>query len=316
MTIFKSAYDTLACRDFVMTKIRHALDAVLHTGHLQSIPGSATAKQLEGGVAIANEVPSFIHPFVMDMGTVGSHVGGQAKPFAVADVRMFGKYDIHKAAFVVGISNKTQYAFHILRTRLTNCWVQEAPSLLLNVSPMGMKTYSAWISQQVSRKLLLDARESMILQAYAAFFYWSLFQEDHPLHSNDKNRAAASIMKATGISSQLVLGVVEHFEKPLAGVEEFCRLSKEVVGSIRLAQLNEGLLFALLANTWFGNDKQEVTAVAVEHPPTWLAMVSMASQDRSYHNTEINRLIERLDRKDKGQTFVRALNVTLDAAEA
>lgn len=315
MTIFRSAYDTFVCRDFVMSKVQHALDAVLHTGHLQPIPGSSSAKQLEGGTALANEVPAFIHPYIM-AGHDSGHVNPDSLPFAVADVRAFGKFDPHKQAYSVGISNRSAYDFQVLRTRLSNCWVREAPTLLQNVSPLGMRFYSAWIAQQVTRKLTLDMRESAHLQIHAAFFYWSLFHDEQALHSTDKNKAIAQIIKATSINAAMVVEVVNHFEKPIAGVEEFCRLAQEVVGSIRLAQMTPGVLYSLLAGTWFGSNRNEMTAVALEHPPTWLAMVVTASQDRSFHNTEINRLVERLDRKDRGQILRKAVGTTLEAAEA
>lgn len=306
--IYKTAYDTFVCQPFVMTKVRHALDAVYHTGQLQNIPRSG-ALQLQGGSPLANEVPAFAHPIQIDKAA-----GAHDEPPIVVDVRSFGKYDSHVGGFV--IRNRTEYEFQVLRARLNNCWVKDAPSLLLNVGALGMKIFAAWIAENVTKKFLLDAREKLMLQIYSAFFYWSLFQDDHAMNAVMKHRAMATIMKSTGLSGKEVAEVVEHFEKPLTGIEEFCALAHEVVRSIRLKDFNVGVLYAILKNTWFGVNSQEVVAVALEHPPTWIAMICMASQDRSFKNSAVNRLLENLDRRDKGVNFARAVTVALDAAQA
>jgi len=309
MTIYKTAYDTFACHTFVMSRVKHALDAVYHTGQLQNIPRSS-AYQLQGGFPLANEVPAFAHPIQLDKG----HDHDEVAPVAM-DARAFGKYDSHVGGFVV--RNKTEYDFLVLRTRLTNCWVREAPSLLLNVGTLAMKMYAQWIEQNVSKKFLLDPREQLVFRIYAAFFYWSLFQEhDHPLSAVDKHRAMATILKSTGAVAKEVTEVVEHFEKPINGIEEFCELASEVVSSIRLKALNVGVLYAILGNTWFNSNGKEIVAVALEHPPTWIAMITMASQDRSYKNSAVNHLLEKVDRRDKGVSFMRAVTVALDAAQA
>jgi hypothetical protein len=306
MTIFRSAYDTFACQDFVMTRTEHALDTVLYTGHLQMIPGSRT-RELIGGIAMTDAVPAFAHPIVLDNRK-------EETTDVVVDARAFGKYDPHKQAFVV--RNKTEYDFIVLRGRLNTAWVSEAPSLLLNVSPLGMKMFAAWVAENLTKKLALDPREATVLQVYAAFYYHSLHLEDHPLSPSDKHRIIAAITKSTGIIASMVVEVVEHFEHPISGVEQFCKLAQEVVASVRLAQLNVGLLYAILKSTWYGSGAAELVTVALEHPPTWLSMVAMASQDRSYKNAAINHLLERQDRRDKGQTFLRAIRNMLDAAQA
>jgi hypothetical protein len=310
--IYKSAYDTLMCRDFVMTKITHGVEEAIHSGQVHSTPTSALC-ELTGGMAMTDAIPAFTHPLVIEDRLAASH-DHTKHYFTVADMRAFGKFDPHKAMFVV--RNRTEYEFAQLRGRLASCWVKESPVLLLNVNPLGMKMFSAWISTNVTKKFLLDPRESATLQTYAAFFYYCLFTDAEHFTPVDKHKIMATIQKATGITASIVADVVDHFEKPLSGVEEFCKLSQEVVQSIRLAALNVGMLFALLGNTWFGSNKNEIVAVALEHPPTWLAMIAMASQDRSYKNSPINRLLETLDRKDKGQTLYRAIHVTLDAAGA
>jgi hypothetical protein len=307
MTIFRSAYDTLACSGFVMDRIEHGIEAVLHTGHLQPIPESG-ARMLAGGAAVADAVPAFAHPVVLKSKDLAGDV--------VVDVRAFGKYDPHQGQFVV--RNKGDFAFTVLRGKINQVWTKEAPRLLLNVNPLGMRMFASWISENVARRFDLNPKEQTNLQILAAFYYYSLFMEQHPFSSTEKHKHAAAVIKATGINGSLVMDVVERFEQPIASITEFCAVASEVTESVRLKDLTDGLLIALLGGTWYGagGNAKEVLAVALEHPPTWLAIVATAANDRSYKNSYITKLLERLDRRDKGQTFVRALSVTLQAAHS
>lgn len=305
MTIFRSAYDTMACADFVMTRTEAALEAVLHTGHLQAMPDSH-ARELTGGAAIADAVPAFAHPIVMKSKDSDGDV--------VVDVRAYGKFDPHQGKFVVRA--RTDYGFATLRAKINQVWVKEAPKLLFNVSPLGMKLFASWVAENVAKKFALDPREQANLQILAAFYYYSLFMDQHEFSATDKARNAAAIIKATGINASMVLEVTEHFNAPIASVMDFCSAAREVTESVRLKDFNVGLLYAILGGTWFGGNAKEVLAVALEHPPTWLAIVAMAATDRSFKNSYITKLLERQDRRDKGQTFMRALSVTLQAAHS
>lgn len=309
MTIFKSAYDTLACGDAVMTRTEQALQAVYHTGHLGGV-GKSRARQLQGGAAVADAVPAFAHPVV-----IHDKDGGEDKPICIIDVRAFGKYDLHQAKYMVRSSS--EYAFAQLRARINQMWVSELPKLLFNVSPLAMKMYASWIAENVARRFDLNPKEQVQLQILAAYFYYSLHEEQHPITQAEKHRHTAAVIKGTGITASLVDEVVSRFDHPIASITEFCQMAAEVCDTVRLKDLTPGLLIAQLSGTWFGagGNAKEMLAVALEHPPTWLAILATAAQDRSYKNSYITKLLERQDRRDKGMTLVRSLSVALDAVE-
>ena len=44
--------------------------------------------------------------------------------------------------------------------------------------------------------------------------------------------------------------------------------------------------------------------MAVEHPPTWLAMVAMATNERGYRNTVIGKLCQLYQKADEVKSFI------------
>ena len=45
--------------------------------------------------------------------------------------------------------------------------------------------------------------------------------------------------------------------------------------------------------SWFGSNAKEILAVALEHPPTWYAIVFSSLEERTYKNSMIARVAER-----------------------
>jgi hypothetical protein len=306
MTIHRSAYDTLACRDFVISKITAGLQAALHIGFLPQ-QGSQSIRELQGGAAEVDHVPTFQHPFVL---VDGKPVPGHPPAtYVVIDVRPFGKWDKHQHQYAV--RNKTEYGFMRLRGLLTQAWI-ENPASLNTLTGLPMKMYASWISEKVAQKFALDPREQGLLQVLAAFHYASLFTDEKHLSQSEIHRIATMIKTATGMEGQMILNVLERFQAPLHSIDEFCKVASEVTESIRLKDFNVGFLFDLLGGTFYVANQKEIIAVALEHPPTWIAMLAVAADDRSYKNTYITKLLERLDRRDKGMVLRRAVKVLVE----
>jgi hypothetical protein len=54
-----------------------------------------------------------------------------------------------------------------------------------------------------------------------------------------------------------------------------------------------------------------MVAVALEHPPTWIAILISAFTERSFKNSQISKLTERSNYKRDGDNFVRAVSKLL-----
>jgi hypothetical protein len=304
MPIFRTAYDTLACHGFILDKIRHPLEEAFVRGALAPI-GSSDARKLVGADdKLTDAIPSFDHPFaIVDQ---FSHQKGphNVPTIIVGDLRRYGRYDPHQKTFVIKVRN--DYAFQEIRTVLNQIWVEGSPSTLGNCSTLPMKLYGLWVADAIGRRYALEPQEKLKLQVLASIFYAGLFYDIHDHW--DKNRVAAQVKRATLIDSKFIFDALEYVKKPMNSLLEFIQVVKEAIDTVRLKELNHGILYAVLKNTWYGVNNDSITAVALEHPPTWLAMLYMAITDRSYSKVQITDLILNWDKRDKGNQLRMALS--------
>lgn len=294
MTVLQTAYNTTACRDFQMGKTAAAIHVAFAHGQLTALENSNGVYLIQGGASVIDSVPAFAHPLVIEK---------DHKQVLIMDARQYGKWDPVQYKFVV--KAEVEYALAVHRARLTAIWMKESPSIIRDISPVPMGVYASWISESVAKRFALDPRQQFNLAILAAVFYCSQFLEGAEREGTDM-RMVNQITRALKASAQDVLAVVEKAPY-VASVEHFCHMAEEVTGSVRMQELKVGVLFAIMGGTWFGTNAREIACVAIEHPPTWIAILMQAISERSYKNSGIAKISERSAFRDSGQVMLRAV---------
>lgn len=294
MSIHQTAYDTVACRGSILRKTTEALQAAEINGSLMPLPESFV-QQVRGGNTWLDAVPAFSHPMLFE--------DRQGVMRLAVDVRPFGTWNAQQHEFHV--RNKVDYDLTAARARLNEIWLEHSPSLLRDISTAPLFIYSSWLSEAITRRFALDPREQLDLAIVSGVFYCSLFTDAKELGEPEKMRVVAAITRALRCSAEDVLAVVDQVSV-IGDVHEFCLRAAEVTKSVRLKELNAGVLFAIVGGTWFGFNARELAAVAIEHPPTWIAMLIAAFNERSFKNSALSKLSERTASKDIGRDFLRA----------
>ena len=306
MPIFRTAYDTLACHGFILDKIRHPLEDAYVRGALAPIEHSIGKLLVGSGDSLTDHIPTFDHPFAINDETWTPAHGGphEKRQIAVGDLRRYGRYDPHQQQFVVKVRN--DYGFQLTRTVLNQIWLDDAPSTLGNCSALPMKLYGIWIADAISRRYMLDPKEKLQLQVLSSIFYAGLFYDIHDHW--DKNRIAAQVKRAIAVDSKFIYDMLEYVKEPIASLLDFVSIVKEAVDTVRLKDFNHGVLYAALKPTWYGVNNDAMVAVALEHPPTWLAMLYVSITDRSYGKSQVTDMILNWDKRDKGRELELALS--------
>lgn len=285
MTIFKSPYDTQACQGFVLNRISQSLEKAFVAGWFGEIGNENNSIRTLSGSSSSMfaETPAFAHPFVLR--------GEDDDYTIVIDDRPYRKFDGNSGEWVV--SNRIGLGNLYLRALLTRCYAESDPTRLRDVHPLPMQVYASWISENITRRFALDPRQQLDLSITAAFFYQSLFTNSTELDEQNKMRIANNIQRGLRISISDVLQVMDKFERNIDGIKDFCEFIKIAVDSVRLEGLNVGVLFDIMGGTWFGDNAKEMVHVALEHPPTWIALVHAAANERSYKNSGLARIVLR-----------------------
>lgn len=295
MTIFKTAYDTTATSGFRIEKTVDAIQKASIGSELQLAPNQYI-RAVQGGGSVVDNVPQFEHPMWIE--------GVDNVNYIAYDVRPFGKIDKFASEFQV--RNSIEYDTATLRAKLNYIWMTESPNILRDISQLPVAVFSSWIAESVTRRFVLDPEEQLRLSILAAYHYQCLFTDAKELDANERNRMGSAISRAIGVAAEQVFDVIDDLPV-LQNISDFCAHAQTVTQSVRLQELNSALLITLLGGTWFGHNHKEMVAVALEHPPTWLAILVACYQSRTFKNSQIAKIAENKNRSNAGQNYVRSV---------
>jgi hypothetical protein len=316
MTIIRTAYETTAMpANRAMRETVLAVQRAMADGQLKLMPETKHVFMIEGGSSVADAIPAFAHTLEIkaEKATTFHHIAaGEPHPgqdpeeltYLVVDARQFGRWNKDQHTF--RIINDVEYALMCHRAKLTGIWISQSPNLLRDVSPAPMTAFAMWISEAVAKRFALDPRQQLNLSILAAIFYASQFTDETELEGTDKMGLVTKIARNLRLSAQDVLLVADKVTI-VNSLKEFCSLAEEVVGTVRMRDLNTGTLCAIMGGTWFSVNGRELACIALEHPPTWIAIMMQAITERTYKNTAVAKILERSSFRESGQSLVRSV---------
>lgn len=303
--MFKTAYDTTPCRNYVLTKIVTELERhrVMGGEQYQSPSNPYQSDQtlynlctLTPGLA---DIPPFAHPY---QSTTPSKAGDNDTRTVYVDVRNFTR---RSREGEVVVSAPLDYELAVLRGMLQLTWASDAHVDLLNLGGYQVTIYSRWLSEVLTRRLALPPETQMLVTVAAAWFYLCMFIDDttDAIADNDRLRMATQIARATYVGAEDVIRMVDAMPlfKDIAGFIEWLKTDG---GSTRFEDLSVAVVYTAVSGSWFGSNARETVAVAIEHPPTFVAMLTLASEERGYRNTVLGKLAQQYQKADEVRSFL------------
>lgn len=300
MAIRKSPYATTACSGFILDKTINAIKEYQINVRPDIDPKTnllVVDRNLGNSI-----VPSFFHPIPMPPTHDDTVIA--------VDVRPAVKYD--PMTHVLNVKNQYEHTFITTYGKLVNFWINRNHKELASISNNPISLYARWISENLAKRFGLDPAVQLKVAVLAAFFYMGLFLNDTndiKPDVRDLQRICPIIGRTLYVSADDILGIIGDL-RWIINIHDFCDAVREVTQSIQLESLNPGLLISILKNTWYGTNAAELTAVAIEYPPTWILLTYAAYTDRSYKNTVIAKLASR-DKKPGIESFVKSLDMIL-----
>lgn len=306
-----SPYDTTACRAYntrdIVKAIRLAIvdDEVYHSPETPS--GRHTMAHLIGITPASQNVPVFSHPLV-----ARERDDDNLIPNIFLDLRGLVRTQRDGSQ---KITNATEYELLIIRGLLTSHWVNHGPHDLSTLGDIAPQIYTRWLSQGITRRLGLSPQEQVKVTIVAAFYWYCHFMHDmkngDAISENDKRRIVTKLNSITQIPSSLSFEVADTMTY-MGDLASFVETLQRVVESPRLERMGVGLLISMLGGSWFGMNAREVTAVAIEYPPTFLAIIYVALKDRGYRKSILGSLAYEHDKRDRGREYLRNVNHLLE----
>lgn len=299
--IYADSYQTTVGSAFVTKPIETAIkQAIIKDG----IAGMSLNVNREGnfkpifitGVHPSEtEIPLFTHPITI--------LNFNHNNYLCTDLRLFVRKDVDLSAIESGIKNLTEYNFVKSRSVLNLLWLNGEASYIKNSLSFAGMVYSAWLSDVISNAFALDFKDRTVIAVLASFYYQTLFDNERQFDDQYKEKLAVHTIKATKAPADFVFQVLDRVES-LTSINDLCQAITNIVENVRLKNLNLPVLLTLIKNSWYGTNVKEILSVSLEHPPTWIAIVFACLSERTYKNSMIYRIAERLGKRGVADEFL------------
>lgn len=312
MSIYNTGYDTTIGSGIVTREIDSSIKESFirdrtSDNHLDIIT-SLNFKPvfITGSRETEMRIPFFNHPYAIE--------NYKGLNFLCTDIRACVK-NVSPHDFFIGdenIRNKTEFNLVKSRSVLNLAWLTDAKNQIRLSLNLAGEIFAGWLSDVLSKNFALDPKDQLNIFVASLYYYNTLFFEESYLSDEAHHSVALHTIKASRSSSQFVLDVFGRVETYIkesnystVGVSEFCGILKHVVENVRLSGLNPGVLITLIGNSWYGLNAKEMMAVALEHPPTWCAIVHSALTERTYKHALISKVGERFSKGGRITEFTK-----------
>lgn len=286
--MFISPYDTLACRRHRIKPIELALKQEHIAGSLIKSPIGGSDKIL----LVTNEsrnVPPFAHPMIIK----GLDSGLENVYVTALDAR--GNTRVSRETG--NVVPTADFFFAELRAFLMLAvWCEGNSRDLLNIGDLPMRIFSAVLSENVGRRDNLSPEAIEYLRVMSAYYYIGLHHDELPTDEVSMIGYARTISRAVSIPIPVVEKVIDGVPH-LKDIERYTVVVSQSDISERLKRHNAALMMNWLGGLWFGPNASEVSAVALEHPPTFVAMLYSAITSLNYRKTLLNQIVDKVDRR-------------------
>lgn len=228
------------------------------------------------------------------------NIGEPNKPRLVVDSRQYMKYDPRSNAYSLVAQNDWQ--FQCIRLALNNRLLSGDEGFFNRLTDLPAKVFHRWVSGVLITRYNLSIESQMALYVITAYYYYAMSIPELRQPGADREQFASIISRITSVPPDFVLDTIADVG-PLENASDLIKEMSTNSRQQRTGVLKFGDLFALISTSWFGVNSRENVGVALEHLPTFIAMLYMAIADRSYRKTVITQRAESLARGNDLKVF-------------
>lgn len=244
-----------------------------------------------------SDIPNFIHII---------NVGDDRQPQLVIDGRQYWRYDERTGAMRLIAANDWQ--LQCIRVGLTHKILEQGTTPFARFTDFPAKVFMDWITGTLVQKYTLRPETEMVLRVISCLYYQAMLSPELCVPGHDRVRVAPIIARITGIPVEFVLNLVDpDMEGTLGKLENGNDLAvalSTMSRTLSMGKLGFADLHTLLKSTWFGTNAADNVGIALEHLPTWIAILYTAVSDRSYRKSKLTERAERLGRGNEIRSFV------------
>lgn len=252
--------------------------------------------EIDGGFFIGpsddySDVPNFTQ--LVNLGT-------DDKPKIVLDGRPYMRQDQRNGTYRTTAEN--DYGFQCARLALTLRMLSGDKQLFRRLGDVPAKTFIRWVTMTLASRYNLPLEHQLPLMIVSAYYYFGMMDSEVATNPEERVQLAPIIARLTGASVNQVMDFADRLG-PLQNGNDLAMALSTQTGTIRMGELKFSDLYTLMASSFVGINARENVGVALEHIPTFIAMVYTALGERSYRKTVLFARAERSGRASDLKQF-------------
>lgn len=228
---------------------------------------------------------------------------GKDSPKWVMDGRPYMRWNRNADSYRLVAEN--DYAFQCMRLAITQL-LSDDPGFMHRLGDTPVKTWVRWLTLALAQRYNLSLEYQARVSVICAYYYHTQLDEARTLSVSERQALSNKVSRVTAVPVPTVLEMIEPVG-PLKTGDDLATALREHAGTLGLTQLKFVDLYTLVANSWIGVNARENVGLALEHIPTFIAMVYYALSERSYRKTVITRRAETTGRQHELQQFTNGL---------
>lgn len=307
------SYATTICRNYNLVK---TIDQVLkqeiigsgQVTYVTNVNGQgykdSKVKMVTPGLA---EIVPFAHPIVVR--------DKRSDDYAVyVDVRNYMR--LNQVGTPV-IHAHSDYALTVLRGLMQSNWIRpDDRHNLMSLGDIPVTFFSRWLSDILTIRLNLTPDIQSRVSVIIAYYYLNLFLEgdDSEVPEDIKVRFGSMIARATYVSIPDVYAIIDELPRMFC-TEDLIKSLVAHSNTTRFEKLTLAFLYTAVSGSWFGSNAREIVSIALEHPPTWIALVFSAINERGYKNTAVGRIAQNMKNNDAVAAFGKSMQYIIGLNE-
>lgn len=299
MPIFNDCYSTTIGSAFVTKPIIAALKTAIIKDDLYNNTLDVSPINdfypifLIGNRYSESDIPVFNHPIEI--------LNFNQKNYICSDLRLYVRES--NDSNNLDVKNTTEFNFAKSRAVLNLLWASGAVDRLRLNLEYSEVIFCAWLSEVISKNYALDYKDQIILSIITSYYYQMLFIKENTVTESVLQSMAIHTIKTTKAPADLVFSVFDRI-KPINGIKEYCSNVASILENVRVEKFNLVMLLTIIKNSWYGTNAKDIISVAIEHPPTWCAILYTALTEKTYRNCIITRIAERFNKKGEMKNYI------------
>ncbi len=223
------------------------------------------------------------------------------------------------------IRDTFEVGFILRRAKLDLDWAYRQ-SLFLPLNDIVVDSFSTWFANGISRRLDITSHLVVKIRILAAIYYLGMMDNASEINDRDlEYYLMRSIPRMLGIPVQLLLDlfdedkdtVLDLYRKSAHSVTQTNKLSVLIYAISAFNSINYDIDVGVVQNSVCGGaiivaNAINITATALEHPPTFIMMMFMVMQKGNQSRTTLGLAVDSISRRHDRAVFDKFINSSIN----